>query len=576
MKKPVLFALSLALGSAVLLGQEPTAKPSPLALLTRALESTSEPSTQLNLLRGINAALKGKRDVAPPEGWPALYEKLKASTNAEVREQAQTLAATFGGGAAIEEFRKSLADAATPIPARKAALDSLLSAKDQASLPAILTLLGEQGVLRGAALRGLASFDDPKIPTAILQSYPGLTSEERRDALGTMVARLPWAKALLAAIDQKTVARSELAAPLARQLQDFKDADVDQWLAKNWGTVRTSSADKQKEIAKYKTFLTPASFETADPQRGRALYSQVCITCHTIFGTGGKVGPELTGAYNDTDYLLQNILDPNAIIGRDYQQTIVKMKDGQMMSGIVTADDQSSVTLKTLAGPLGVQKSDVAEMTVSPVSMMPEGLLSAMSDDEIRDLFAYLRQHGQIPKLATPFNVNDFFTGTDLNGWHGSGEAWKVENGEVVGRSSAKRPEFLVSDLAARNFRFSAEIRLTGADAAAELAVRGYERDGRFEGSSIAFGGAGPVTVWTYRGVAKPESAPGTAAFPPNEWVKCEVLADGKRVEVKVNGQTAATVLDSPGGDRSVLAFHVMGEGAELRIRAPKLELPAN
>jgi putative heme-binding domain-containing protein len=572
MKKTAILSLAAAMTLGNVFSQESTPPPA-LAILTQTLEKSDNPAVQLNLLRGINAALNGKRDVPAPAGWQALYGKLKASPNDDVRQQAQTLAAIFGGGDAMTELRSVLVDRNAPMDARRSALDSLVNAKNVESIPPLIGLLNEAGPLRGPALRGLSNFDDASIPAAIMLAYGALSSEEKRDALGTMVARVPWAKMLLGAIDRKSVAKSELSAPLARQLQDFKDAEIDAWLAKNWGAMRASSEDKQKEIAKYKTFLTPESFASADPYRGRALYAQACQVCHSIHGAGGKIGPELTGAYKDIDYLLQNILDPNAVIGLDYQQTVVRMKDGQMLSGVVTNQDESSVTLKTLAGSMPVQRADVAELTVSPVSMMPEGLLAALSDDEVRDLFAYLGQHGQNPMLATPTNINDFFNGADLGRWYRSSEKWKLADGEIVGQGAGKRPEFLVSDLAADNFRFSAQIKLTGKDAAAEIAVRGHERDGRFEGASLSFGGNPPVNLWKYIGTAAPERLPGKAIVPVGEWVNCEVVASSDRLRISLNEKLAFDVTGTPGGNRTVFAFHLLGEGAELRIKQPKLEL---
>lgn len=544
-----------------------------LGMLTRTLAKSEEPATQLNVLRGMNAALMGKRNVAAPEGWNELYEKLKSNPNAEIRQQAQALSAIFGGGDALTEFRLTLADAKAPRDARRRALESLIGAKDVAAIPVLLSVAREAGPLRAAAIRGLAGFDDSQIPSTLLATYSGLNSDEKRDAMGTLLARLPWAKALLAAIDQKKVNRTDLSAPLARQLQDFKDAGINEWLAKNWGSVRASSADKQKEIAHYKTFLTPANFESADPQRGRAIYAQTCLACHMIFGSGGKVGPELTGTYFDVDYLLQNILDPNALIGKDYQQTIIRTKDGQMLSGMVTGEDGTSVTLKTLAGTLSVQRVDIAEQTLSEVSMMPEGLLSVYADDEIRDLFAYLRQHGQIPMLATPMNVNDFFNGTDLSRWHASSAAWRVDNGEIVGRGNGKRPEFLVSDLSANDFRFTAQVQLSGVNPVAEIAIRGQEMDGSFQGTSLSFGGAAPANLVKYRENQKPENVAGKMHVSSGVWTPLEVVAQGSKLRVLLNGQEAFALDEAHGSPRSVLAFYILGNGAELRVRQPKLEL---
>src|SRR5439155_18064322 len=121
----------------------------------------------------------------------------------------------------------------------------------------------------------------------------------------------------------------------------------------------------------------------------------------------------------------------NAVIGKDYQQTFVKTKDGQTVAGIVTEDTERAITLKTLGGgSVTVQRSDVASAELSPLSMMPEGLLTPMSEEDVRDLFLYLRQRQQVPMLLTAVNANDFFSGSDLRNWVPSQDAWRIENGE--------------------------------------------------------------------------------------------------------------------------------------------------
>ena len=395
MKRFRIFAVALGFGAVALFAQD--AAPDRLGVLVKTLGKIEKPEVQATILRGLNTSLKGKRGIAEPPGWTELYEKLKASPSEEVRQQAQALAVIFGGGAALDEMRKTLGDAAANLEARKAALDSLLAAKDVATLPLLLDLATQPGSLRAFALRGLAGYDDARSPEKILAVFPKLELAEKSDATNTLLARATSARGLLAAIDAKTLDRAVIGAPAARQLQSLRDPDIDAWLAKNWGAVRTSSADKQKEIAKYKEFLGNDAILRADAGHGRVLFTQRCAICHTLFGEGAKIGPELPGSFADLDYLLTNILDPNATIGKDYQQTFVKTKDGQTLNGIVAADDASSVTLKTFAGPVTVQRADVASIELSPNSLMPEGLLMGVDEESVRDLFLYLRQKQQVP-----------------------------------------------------------------------------------------------------------------------------------------------------------------------------------
>ena len=386
----------LILHAAPLQAQEPK----PLDALLQTLGRIEDPAVQANILRGTNTALKGRRDLQAPPTWDALYAKLKDSPSEEVRRQTQALAVTFGGGAALKEMRRTLGDATAKPDARKAALDSLLAAQDAGALQLVLAQISRPGQLRAPALRGLAVYDDAQIPAAILAVYAQLDLAEKRDALNTLVARPANARALLAAVDGKAVPKGDITAPLARQLQNIKDGKIEQWIAKNWGAVRTSSAEKQEQIAKFKKFLGTDAIVRADAVRGRQLYSQVCAVCHTMFGEGGKIGPELPGSFEDVDYLLQNILDPNAAIGKDYQQTFITTKNGQIVAGIIASEDERAVVLKTLGDPITVQRADIAELKTSEQSMMPEGLLLALDEQGVRDLFRYLRQKEQVPVPA--------------------------------------------------------------------------------------------------------------------------------------------------------------------------------
>ena len=546
-----------------------TPAPHPLAILVGTLGQMESPAVQLNILRGMNASLKGKRGIPAPEGWDAVYARLKDSPDAGVRQQAQSLAAIFGGGAVLGELRQTLADPRAPADARKAALDSLVAAKDPVALPALLELVKTPSPFRAPAIRGLASFDDAQIPVALIAGYVGFDSGEKRDALNTLLVRPATARTLLAAIDARTIDRAAITAPLARTLQTMKDAGIDAWMATNWGAVRTSSADKQAQIGKLKQFLTTDLILKADAAHGRAIFTQTCGVCHTLFATGGKVGPELPGAFEDIDYLLQNIVDPNAIIGKDYQQTFITLKDGQTVSGIVAGDDPGTVTLKTLGDTQTLQRSDIVTMKVSELSMMPEGLLSVMDEESVRDVFLYLRQRQQVPLLASALNANDFFNGTDLTRWVPRGEGWKVESGEIVGRGNPQRPIALVSEMVAKDFKLTAQFQVKGAKAVAEIAISGAPGGEKFAGHSISLGGPGPANVWDYS-AKNPQAQPVAAAVDPAAWTTLEIAASGGKVRVMIDGKLAAEVATA--ASRLVPAFYVLGDGAELRVKLLKLE----
>ena len=376
------------------------AEAEPLAGLVAVLNQSSDAQLQLDILRGITAAVKGRRSVAMPAGWADVEQKLAGSKNTEIRTLAQSLGLTFGSQKALAALRETALDTKAEITARRAAVQSLLSIKD-AALPPILQKLISTADLRPDALRGLAAYDDAASAPAILSVYPQLSNAEKRDALNTLSSRVAFAKTLLGAIDEKKIPAKDLTAEVVRSLRNLKNADLDQQIQKNWGTFRESTADKQAEIEKYTRVYRAGGSTPGDASRGRLVFSKTCQQCHTLFDTGGKVGPDLTGSNrSDLSYILQNMVDPNAVIPNDYRSSTIETKDERVLTGIIKQQDDKALTIATANEQIVLPRNEVKSMTTSEISMMPEGLLAQLSDQEIRDLIYYLSRPGQVPMPA--------------------------------------------------------------------------------------------------------------------------------------------------------------------------------
>ncbi len=362
-----------------------------MAALTDLL-AAADSDLRERVLQGLLKAAKGQRTLPEPEGWAAAYQKLEADPEDGVRQQARALALLFGSSAALVELRAELSNKSATPEARREALRSLVTQRDAATLPTLLALTAEAGPLRADAIRSLANYDDSRIPPAVVAAYGSLSAGEKSAALNTLTARPAGVEALIAAFDAKAIPVKDLTAPLARLIQGYQRKDFDEWLVKNWGSLHQSDAERLAEIERYRKFLGEEAILTADVKNGRAIYQRTCAACHNMFGQGGHIGPELPGNFTDVDYLLQNILDPNAMIGRDFQQTFVTTKDGSVVAGVATEENKRTLTLKTLAAPVTLSKDQIAKRELSPLSMMPAGLLNALQETEVRDLFLYLRQ----------------------------------------------------------------------------------------------------------------------------------------------------------------------------------------
>lgn len=388
-----LIALSLAFTVALAAENAPPV----LSILAQQIVKTDDPATQLNLLRGMNAALKGRRGVTAPTEWAAVSEKLSKSTNAEVRDLVQSLGTIFGSSDAFAALRKTAADSSASVEQRRKALEALIAGKDGETAGLLRTLLKEPSPLRPDALRGLAAYNEGDTVELIMSIYSKLPVEEKRDALGTLSSRPAWAKNFVWLLDGQQIPRADISVTLVRQLRGFKDAGLDNALDRHFGKMSGSGADKQPEIAKIKEWLTADFVKAGNATHGREVYSRTCALCHKLFDAGMEIGPELTGSNRtDIDYLLQNVVDPNALIGADYQLNTIELKDGRVLIGMIRAEDANILTVRTMTETVTVPAAELKAKTVSPMSMMPEGLLGAMSKEDARDLFRYLASPQQV------------------------------------------------------------------------------------------------------------------------------------------------------------------------------------
>jgi len=124
---------------------------------------------------------------------------------------------------------------------------------------------------------------------------------------------------------------------------------------------------------------------------GRKHFQKLCSQCHRLGNEGARLGPELTGAgKNGIRYFLENIIDPNAVVGADFRMTTVETRGGDVISGLLVGETPSAVTIRTIAGESVVAKTDIAQRNTSDKSLMPEGLLEALSDREQLELLKYL------------------------------------------------------------------------------------------------------------------------------------------------------------------------------------------
>ncbi len=362
------------------------------ASVLAALMNEPDAAKREATLAMILTSARGAGKLVMPPDWANISAKLGSSPSV------QELSALFGDPGALKSFRDQLGLATASVADRDHALAVLLQTGDPETAKILQQLLTQSAPtsLRRKAIQALASLRDAGTPALLSSLLPKLSTNELPDAVNTLASTREGAKALLKAVEAKTVPATALSPFLVRQLSAFDDVEINALIKAAWGDVNAPKADLAERTQKYRALLTSAALSKGDLAKGKALFTAICGQCHKLFGQGQDVGPDITGSNRaDLNYLLENVLDPNAVIGKAYQLNVFTMKDGRILSGVIKDEGPAAVKIAMMGGiefilPMG----DIAKREVSKLSTMPEGLFDALQQEQVVDLVKYLQSGG--------------------------------------------------------------------------------------------------------------------------------------------------------------------------------------
>lgn len=361
------------------------------------LTAASANAVLSDVLQGLSAGLAGRHKVKAPANWSTLQRDVASLDDIKLHDQVRDLSVLFGDGRALDEVQRVALDGKAELAARRAALQTLIDNRTPDRRKVCEQLLGVR-YLNTTAIRGLTEFDDASIGTKLANSYRNFFPVDRPAVIDALVTRPSFAAALLDQIAAGKIAKTDLTVLHARQILSFGNPTLTARLTGIWGELRESSADRQRLITKWKSQLTPEVLAQANKPRGREVFNKACANCHRLYGHGGQIGPDLTGSgRQNLDYVLINLIDPSAAVGADYRMAVVVLEDGRVLNGIVASKTDKVLTLQTAKDRLTLDLADVEEIQTSSQSLMPDGLLQPLTDDQIRDLVAYLMSPTQVP-----------------------------------------------------------------------------------------------------------------------------------------------------------------------------------
>ena len=380
--------------------------------LLLAAAADADAAARRDLIDGLTDAWRGRRQLARPVGWDLLHEAVCRDGDAASISQLLALAARCGDARAAAEL-EGIVRAAKPSAVERAGLAGpVVADRRVAALAALIEArsVGYQSLCRSrlatpgfaaVAAGGLLIDGDIADARRLLDAIPGLDSAEVAAVIAVLASRPTWAAVLLDGIEAGMPSRDALGPLAARQIAGLGDVTLAERLARVWGQVRSGRAETTEQIAAWRTKLTPATLAAADASAGRVVWNRQCAACHRLHGEGGTLGPDLTGAgRHDLDYLLQNILDPAAVVTNDYRLRQVLLADGRVFAGIVVKRTPTAVSLRTPTDTFVLATADIDEVQDLGSSIMPDGLLDRLRDDEVQDLIAYLMSPGQRPLPA--------------------------------------------------------------------------------------------------------------------------------------------------------------------------------
>ncbi|GJM20699.1 MAG: hypothetical protein DHS20C15_06140 [Planctomycetota bacterium] len=328
---------------------------------------------------------------------------------------------------------------------------------------------------------------------------------------------------------------------------------------------------------------------SGDPARGRDVFldeaTSGCLRCHAYTlgerTVGSSLGPELTGLHEKLDraQILDSILNPSAALSMGYEASLVELVDGRLLTGFVRADGPTLVLDDTLGKRHVIPAEQVASRRAQRLSVMPDGIATALQPQQLVDLVAFLSVPGthEYRRGAT----RALFDGDTLNGWQviGDPESWSAADGVLSTNGSPAgylRTEELFTDFELElEWRFEAGVpgnsgvllRVNGPDTVWPRSLEAQLHAGN-AGDIWNIGEFGARTDPARLSGRRTRKLGPSAEKPLGEWNHYRIRLAGPLLELWVNGvlmNTASWCEETPG------AIAVQAEGVPVQFRNIRL-----
>ena len=356
-------------------------------------------SMQRDVMLGLFDGTQGRSKLTPPDSFEVFAESLQGSLTPEEQPILKRLRALFGDGIAKDELIRLVNDASQESSIRRDALLSLHAAKadgcDKLAKKYVRDMAIQAAAIEVVLKSG--SMDDAKEIIELYSQPFAIRGEARELVIRHLANRRETVPLLLDAIETKRIEPTTIDPILLRQFVMMDNAVITSRVSKIWPQINSFGREKITKIQELETLVNDSEM-TPRLENGRQLFRQHCSSCHKLFGEGGNIGPDLTGAQrSNLRYLSENIIDPSASVAENYRVTLIQMMDGTIVSGVLVQEASGTVTIQTAKERLVIEKAEIESRKQSTQSLMPEGLLDSLDDQAKIDLIAYLKSTHQVP-----------------------------------------------------------------------------------------------------------------------------------------------------------------------------------
>jgi putative heme-binding domain-containing protein len=346
------------------------------------------------VVAGMLQALSGRKlEEVPADLEEVLVRPLTVSPKPDRIE----LALRMNRARAIDDAIQIVTSRDASASDRIALIGALGETRALSSAEELLSLLGEDEPLQLAALSALGYFHEDGIAEGMLKHFPQMTAASKALAIDVLCSRSNWAIKLVEQVDSLALQPGEVSFAQLQRLRGLPGERLATLVTKHWGRIHAATPlEKQGRITAVQQMLARGDGDTT---AGAQQFATLCANCHKLHGQGNSVGPDLTGAdRKNLGHLVQNVVDPSGVMRQEFLAHVAQTNDGRILTGLVVESTPETITLLDAQYKrTTIRRSELESLEESAVSIMPENLLDGLTEQQVRDLFAYLASEDLTP-----------------------------------------------------------------------------------------------------------------------------------------------------------------------------------